>query len=775
MAPPSERQIESYKAQWAQYVAQQTLKADVKAVEELVQKVADEDKEIRKKLPDLPADSDATLEMGIGQLLNVAKELTGLGYVPPAEETKFKVGIVGAGAAGLFTAMVFDWLNSEVNKDIEKESEKLKIDYDIFEAAGEDRLGGRLYTHRFSDKKHDYYDVGAMRFPNNYVMKRTFQLFKYIGLEKELIPYYMTDVHNVCPTYFNDVHYTGNVYPKEDKAKAEDVDEDEEKCGIEEKKEEEKTKEGEVVFDPYNLNSGLPSDDLIHPSVLGTDPSKIVEKALAGIIKKTKKLYDEFRNEEDKEKKKEAKERLCNFLMKADKMSVRQFLGSGNNGCEKDDLPHGKEYNYNTIEWLETATYGTGWYDQALTECVLEELDFGTPDDGKNHWYCIDGGAQTIARKMAEKIEKKVQFHSKVETIDANMEQRRDGTKSDYVPMTLKIKQSYPDAKATFERSRDYFAVFNSTTLAATQRMDLKNAGLLWGTKQAIRSLGYGASCKVAIKFKSPWWQVKPFNINEGGIGRTDLPLRVCVYPSYNIQKLEGSEWSDKESSVLLCSYTWGQDAQRLGSLISPNTPENEGELLKTLLHNLALLHANKDMGYEELLQLLYREYDTHHAWDWYRDQNMSGAFAYFGPGQFSNMWEEIIKPNAFGQLYFVGEAASSHHAWVVGALESVLRAVYFMFEGLSSQRPHCEAFKKALKLLTHRPQDPGAGPLPSGLPFYPLPDDVPLKQADVPKGDDQTADPRKIGDHTHLYYTTATASLALLESYFQLVSCKTA
>ncbi|RKK75992.1 hypothetical protein BFJ69_g7322 [Fusarium oxysporum] len=25
-------------------------------------------------------------------------------------------------------------------------------------------------------------------------------------------------------------------------------------------------------------------------------------------------------------------------------------------------------------------TYRTGWYDQSLTECVLEELDFHTPD-----------------------------------------------------------------------------------------------------------------------------------------------------------------------------------------------------------------------------------------------------------------------------------------------------------------------------------------------------------------------------------------------------------
>lgn len=39
----------------------------------------------------------------------------------------------------------------------------------------EERLGGRLYTHYFSEETeetHDYYDVGAMRFPDIPVMKQ---------------------------------------------------------------------------------------------------------------------------------------------------------------------------------------------------------------------------------------------------------------------------------------------------------------------------------------------------------------------------------------------------------------------------------------------------------------------------------------------------------------------------------------------------------------------------------------------------------------------------
>ena len=36
------------------------------------------------------------------------------GGIFPPEADKFKVGIVGAGVAGLFTALLFDWLNQEL-------------------------------------------------------------------------------------------------------------------------------------------------------------------------------------------------------------------------------------------------------------------------------------------------------------------------------------------------------------------------------------------------------------------------------------------------------------------------------------------------------------------------------------------------------------------------------------------------------------------------------------------------------------------------------------
>ncbi|KAI1328961.1 hypothetical protein F5Y16DRAFT_397922 [Xylariaceae sp. FL0255] len=71
---------------------------------------------------------------------------------------KIKVGIIGAGIAGLYTALILDDLGFE---------------YDILEA-NPDRVGGRLYTHYFgkAEEKHQYYDIGAMRFPDTPIMER---------------------------------------------------------------------------------------------------------------------------------------------------------------------------------------------------------------------------------------------------------------------------------------------------------------------------------------------------------------------------------------------------------------------------------------------------------------------------------------------------------------------------------------------------------------------------------------------------------------------------
>lgn len=87
----------------------------------------------------------------------------------PSQNDDLKVGIVGGGCAGLFTAMIFNKLKSMLKET----NIVLPVTCEIFEAAGKERLGGRVYTYQFPPHgPHDYYDVGAMRFPEITVMNR---------------------------------------------------------------------------------------------------------------------------------------------------------------------------------------------------------------------------------------------------------------------------------------------------------------------------------------------------------------------------------------------------------------------------------------------------------------------------------------------------------------------------------------------------------------------------------------------------------------------------
>jgi monoamine oxidase len=97
-----------------------------------------------------------------------------------------------------------------------------------------------------------------------------------------------------------------------------------------------------------------------------------------------------------------------------------------------------------------------------------------------------------------------------------------------------------------------------------------QQGSLNYAVKQAMRPLDYGPSAKVGIMFSRAWWMT---DLNDkvtlGGLAHSDLSIRICVYPSYNLA-------SGAEIHVLLCTYTWQQDAERIGSLmcstVDPNT-----------------------------------------------------------------------------------------------------------------------------------------------------------------------------------------------------------
>ncbi|CRG82799.1 Dual specificity protein kinase KNS1 [Talaromyces islandicus] len=531
---------------------------------------------------------------------------------PPRDKgaLQFKVGIIGAGAAGLFTGMILDWLANESNP-------KIKFDYDILEAS--DRVGGRMYTYNFpgNTARHNYYDVGAMRFPDNPIMKRLFLLFEWLKMRKtllrdecigNLVPYYLNADQE--PWNFNDRTEWGTYASISSRS-----------------------------ADPWGING----DSKIPPEILKASPDDVLNA-----------LTEPLRNqlEQDLAGKKPSR-KGWDMLMEYDNYSTRSFL----HHCHLMELGPAPPfpsppYNYETIQWLETIIGGTNWFDQAFSETVLESLDFQYNES--TEWWCILGGTSELAEKMKKSLNDQscLRLCSRVTKIEACS------------PGGMKV------SVGNEADPREYEAVFSTVPFGCLRHIDTRDANLSYPVKQAMRTLSYGPTAKVGIKFKRAWWihDLRGNNLKKAGLGHSDLGIRTCVYPSYNIEDPAG------DPAVLLCSYTWQQDALRLAPLISRNPdPEKkmqEEEQLKGLIfRDLARMHASQEVPESEVYKLIQTNYEMHYAFSWDQNPDSVGGFGFFGPQQFRSAWGSIIQPQ--GDLYMVGEAASPHHAWVVGAIES--------------------------------------------------------------------------------------------------------
>lgn len=227
---------------------------------------------------------------------------------------------------------------------------------------------------------------------------------------------------------------------------------------------------------------------------------------------------------------------------------------------------------------------------------------------------------------------------------------------------------------------RKYTQVISTVPLGCLSGIDTEDCDLLYSQKQAVRSLRYDASTKIGIKFETRWWQDPEIMCSatiKGGQSSTDIPIRTCVYPSYGINCPDAP-------GVLLASYTWSQDALRIGALASGTQAEKD-ELLRLTLENLSKLHGLPIEKFGPVLDF--------YAHSFYADPYSRGAFALFGPGQFGHphdrysLFASIKAPAAHGKFHVAGEATSVHHAWVLGSLNSAWRAVYNALEGYPEKR----------------------------------------------------------------------------------------
>ncbi|KAF8243433.1 hypothetical protein K440DRAFT_656198 [Wilcoxina mikolae CBS 423.85] len=244
----------------------------------------------------------------------------------------------------------------------------------------------------------------------------------------------------------------------------------------------------------------------------------------------------------------------------------------------------------------------------------------------------IDKGLSRIPAAFAPHLLNRTHFHRRIEALKV----------SSGKPQLF--WRNNPTDRKLHNATYDYAII----SAPFTQVRQWRLSGLSQEITQAILNLGYSQACKIALQFRTRWWE----RLNPpifGGCASTDIPgIGTFCYPSYRL--------NSPGPGVLLASYSEGDIAIRQVAL-----PE-EVHVQKTL-EAMAEIHGD----------VVWREYTgLHNRKCWVLDENIGAGWANPSAGQ-----HELFIPEYFRTVngtVFVGEHTSYTHAWIASALESAIR-----------------------------------------------------------------------------------------------------
>jgi monoamine oxidase len=165
---------------------------------------------------------------------------------------------------------------------------------------------------------------------------------------------------------------------------------------------------------------------------------------------------------------------------------------------------------------------------------------------------------------------------------------------------------------------------------------------------RAITTLNYEQSCKVALHYKTRFWEkLDPPII--GGCGGTDIAgIGSVCYPAYKI--------NSSFPGVILASYSSGTPARSVAALSTAD---------HIALVQRAMVEVHGEVAAEQFTGSFYRQC-------WEVDEHQAGAWAAPLVGQ-----QELYLPayyNTEFKTIFIGEHTSYTHAWIFSALDSAVR-----------------------------------------------------------------------------------------------------
>ncbi|KAM4015412.1 L-amino-acid oxidase-like [Anomaloglossus baeobatrachus] len=313
-----------------------------------------------------------------------------------------------------------------------------------------------------------------------------------------------------------------------------------------------------------------------------------------------------------------------------------KVIASSNGNCSKllDTFDHSSKESFlvdvghlsaGAIEMLGHYKNTNGNYYISFIESGLTLINDSRLDE-------IVGGFDLLPRAFAKKLENVIKLNSTVVKVNVTKEQK------------ICVQYLKKNSSALSSIFADYVII--TSTAKATRLIDF-SPPLSSEKSHALHFVHYTSATKILLSCTERFWEKDGI---VGGKSSTDRPSRYVYYPSHN---------STNGRGVLLASYTIEEDSLFFTAL-------SDEKCVDVVLEDLAIIHQRPK---EELRKLCPKFVVK----KWSLDPYSMGAFAFFTPYQYGDMYKDLSKPE--GKIFFAGEHTSFPHGWTDTALKSGLRA----------------------------------------------------------------------------------------------------
>jgi monoamine oxidase len=249
-------------------------------------------------------------------------------------------------------------------------------------------------------------------------------------------------------------------------------------------------------------------------------------------------------------------------------------------------------------------------------------------------WRTIDKGLESLPRAFLPHVQDRLTLNRKIDGLVYNNE-------------TGKISATWrDDPLALTPESEEYDYAVVAVPFTKVRLWDKPAYSSL--LSRAISTMNYQQSCKVALHYKTRFWEhLDPPII--GGCGSTDVPgLGSVCYPAYEI--------NSTGPGVILASYVSGTLARSVAAL------STEDHVART---QRAMIEVHGEVAAEQWTGNYNRQC-------WEVDEHQAGAWAAPTVGQ-QDLYLPAYYKTEFNTI-FIGEHTSYTHAWIFSALDSAVR-----------------------------------------------------------------------------------------------------